>query len=194
MCGRRGVATMALMSFLKKAAAAAAVAKSQLDEVREQRAAASVKPIAAAGPSDHEQQVVARSMALGAPDPYSLLSFEQACAAAGRELGGPGLTYSDDMLGVKYEASGGGNHHYRVAVSAFHAIDESGFDAREHWRSYVADLVEDGRPVPGLGDAALAREQEVFVLDGDRLLMVEVTTPEADGDRDRAIALAREVV
>ena len=182
------------MSFLKKAVAAAAVAKNQLDDVLEQRAAASVRPVAAAGPDDHEQRVVARARALGAPDPFSLLTAERASAAAGHELGGPALTYSDDMLGVKYEASGSGGRHFRAAVSAFHAIDEdTAFDAREHWDSYLSEMVSDGEPVGGLGDAAVARDTEVFVLSGDRLLMVEVSTP-GEGDRDRAIALAHDVV
>ena len=79
-------------------------------------------------------------------------------------------------------------------MSAFHAIDEAGFDAAEHWRTYVADAVaDDGVPVDGLGDAALRRDGEVFVLTDPLLLMIEVTTPE-DDDGERATRLARAVV
>jgi hypothetical protein len=182
------------MSLLDRAVKAAATAKNQLDEVREIRAQTSVKPIESAGLDEHEQRVAARARALGAPDPFVLLTGAEAADAAGQQLGGPHLTYGDDFTGVKFEAAGSGGRHWRVAVSAFHAIDEAGFDAAEHWRTYIADAVaDDGTPVEGLGDAAIRREGEVFVLAHPLLLMIEVSTPE-DGDGERATRLARAVV
>ena len=98
------------------------------------------------------------------------------------------------MLGVKYEASGnGGRHSAPRSRRSTRSTRTTAFDARRHWDSYLSELVSDGELVAGLGDAAVARDTEVFVLSGDRLVMVEVSTP-GEGDRDRAIALARDVV
>jgi hypothetical protein len=187
---------MRRMSFLAKARSAAVTAKTQLDEVRDARAEMSVKPVAAAELTDHEERVLARARMLGAPDPLALLTAAEASEAAGTALGGPHLTYSDDMLGARYEANGSGGRHWRASASAFHAIDEhTPFDAREYWSSYLADMVsDDGVPVEGLGDAAIRRDGEVFVLAAPALLMVEVSTPEREGDGERAVALARSVL
>ena len=184
------------MSFLTKAAKAAVTAKSQLDEVRDVRAQASVKPVESAAFSEHEQRVILRARELGAPDPFVLLLAEEATEAAGTAVGGPHLTYGDDMIGARYEASGSGGRHWRVSVSAFHATDDDvTFDAGAYWFGFLADAVaDDGAEVPGLGQVAVQRDSEVFVLADPLLLMVEVSTPGGEGDRERAVELARRVV
>jgi hypothetical protein len=184
------------MSLLQRAARAAATAKNQLDEVREVRAAASVQPVASQGLSDHEQHLVMRARELGAPDPFVLLSGAEASEAVGQPLGGPHLTYGDDFLGVRFEAAAKGGRHWRVSVSAFHAVDEAGFEAAAHWFHFLRELViEDGVLVPGLGDETVRRDREVFVLADPLLLMVEVGTPDgAEVDGARAVELARRVV
>ncbi len=182
------------MGFLDRAAKAAANARSQIDDVRELRAQASVKPVAPAGLGEHEQQVIARARALGAPDPSVLLTAPEAADVAGVEVGGPHLVYGDDFLGARYEAAGSGGRLWRVSVSAFHAVDEAGFDAASYWFGFLADTVaDDGVTVADLGDVAVVRDADLFVLADPLLLMVEVSTP-FDDDRERMVRLARQVV
>jgi len=54
-------------------------------------------------------------------------------------------------------------------------------------------VADDGVPVPGLGQAAIQRESDLFVLADPLLLMVEVSTPEG-GDAARMQQLARSVL
>lgn len=186
------------MGFLDKAVKIAATAKVQLDEVRDARAAAAVKPVEGGPRSEHEEELVERAREHGAPDPSLLLLQPEAMEALGQPVGGPSLTYGDDTLGVKFEASAPGNRHWRAEVSAFHGTDDDRpFDAAAHWHLYLRDLIaDDATPVPGLGDAALQRDGDLFVLADPVLLMVSVQTPAgpAGGDRERTQALARQVV
>jgi hypothetical protein len=184
------------MGFLDKAVKAAATAKVQFDDLRETRAAASVTPVEAGPLGDHEQQVIHRARACGAPDPTLLLTRHEATDVTGQPLGGPHLIYGDDSIGVRFEATGRAQQRWRVEVSAFHGTDDDPeFDAGAHWSTYLADLVaDDARPVPGLGDAALQRERDLFVLADPLLLMIAVQTPEPHGDQERAVAVARHVV
>ncbi len=63
------------------------------------------------------------------------------------------------------------------------------------WFGFLADVVsDDGVAVPGLGDAAIQREHDLYVLADPLLLFVEVATPDGEGDRDRAVQVARRVV
>ncbi|HWT91380.1 MAG TPA: hypothetical protein VN238_00145 [Solirubrobacteraceae bacterium] len=186
------------MGFLDKAVKIAATAKVQLDEVRDARAAAAVKPVEAAPHNEQEEEVVERAREHGAPDPRLLLLQLEAMETLGQPVGGPSLTYGDDTLGVKFEASAPGNRHWRAEVSAFHGTDDDRhFDAAAHWFGFVRDLVaDDATPVPGLGDDALQRDDDLYVLAGPVLLMVAVRTPDGPdgGDRERTQALARQVV
>ena len=183
------------MGFLDKAVKAAATAKVQFDEVRDARAAASVKPREAAAPTDHEQELLQRARACGAPDPYLLLTQFEAQDVTGQPLGGPHLIYGDDTIGVKFEATGLKQQTWRVEVSAFHGMDDDDFDAGAHWFGYLADIVrDDATPVPGLGQQALQRSDDLFVLADPLLLMVAVSTPDRAGDPARAQAVARQVL
>jgi hypothetical protein len=196
MRDHRGAATVADMGFLQKAVKAAATAKNQIDDVRDLRAQASVRPVAATALTDHEEDMLERVRDLGGPDPRLLLLQPEASEAAGTVLGGPHLTYSDDMIGLRFQASGNGGRHWRASVSAFHAIDDdTPFDAAAHWFGFVADHVaDDGVIVPGLGDAAIQRESDLFVLADPLLLMVEVSRPDGHDDAQRMQGLARTVL
>ena len=196
MCAARREARVRAMGFLAKAAKAATTAKSQLDDVRELRAQTSVGPVDPGVLTDHEEDVLERVRELGGPDPRLLLTQAEASEAAGQVLGGPHLTYGDDFTGLRFEAAGSGGRSWRVSVSAFHAIDRhSGFDAGAYWFSHLADVVaDDGIAVAGLGDTAVQRESDLFVLADPLLLMVEVATPGGAGDDVRMQRLARTVL
>jgi hypothetical protein len=157
-----------------------------------------VEPVDGGPRSEHEEELVERAREHGAPDPYLLLLQPEAMDALGQPVGGPALTYGDDTLGVKFEASASGNRHWRAEVSAFHGRgDDRDFDAAAHWFGFVRDVIaDDATPVPGLGDEALQRDTELYVLADPVLLMVSVQTPDgpAGGDRERTQALARQVV
>ena len=66
------------MGFLDKAVKAAAQAKDQVDTVRAARAEAAVQPVEHGPLDDHERQVLERAMALGALNPFALLTREEA--------------------------------------------------------------------------------------------------------------------
>ncbi len=185
------------MGLLDKAVKAATTAKSQIDDVRELRAQASVKPVQPGVLSAHEEEVVEGVRDRGGPDPRILLLQHEASEAAGEALGGPHLTYGDDFIGVRFEAAGSGGRHWRASVSAFHAPDRhTAFDAPTHWFRHLADVVaDDGVAVAGLGDVAVQRESDLFVLADPLLLMVEVATPGGAGaDAARMQGLARAVL
>ncbi len=198
MCPAPPARTVPSMGFLDKAMKAATIAREQIDEVREVHALARHRPEAgpAAGLDGHEEQVVARALALGAPDPFALLSLEEASLVAGVPLGGPRLAYGDDTIGVSYAATGPRQRRWSVEVQAFHAInDDTRFDPAVHWHTFVAEHVsEDGRPVPGLGDAAIARDTDVFVLAEPLLFFTTVRLPDGAPATDRAIDAARRVL
>jgi hypothetical protein len=163
------------MGFMDKALKVAVVARDQLEEARH-------RPEVPTAPDEHEQQVLARAVALGAPDPYALLSLEEASDVVGVPLGGPRLVYGDDTIGVQHAATGPRRRRWSVEVQAFYAIDEdTPFDAAVHWHTFVAEHVggNDGVPVADLGDAALAREGEVYVLAGPLLFFTTVRVPDA---------------
>ena len=76
---------------------AAAQAKNQIDDVREARAQNAVQPVHHGPLPDHERQVLEQAQALGALNPFALLTSAEASAAVGQELG--------DQPGVPFEAA-----------------------------------------------------------------------------------------
>ena len=184
------------MGFLDKAMRAATAAKDQIDDLRDHRAATQHRPGAVTAPDEHEERVLTRALQLGAPEPYALLSLEEACEIAGVPLGGPRLVYGDDTIGVGYSATGPRQRHWSVEAQAFHAIDDDApFDAAVHWHTYLAEvLADDGHPLGDLGDAAIARENEVFVLAGPLLFFTTVRLPDGAPATDHALRAARRVL
>ena len=180
------------MGFLDKAMKAAAVAKHQLDDVRATREETGVRPVDAAPLSEHEQGVLARARALGAPDPTMMLSQPEAASALGVPLGSPSLTYSDDAIGVRYVAEDRKRRRWSVEIS-FPYGDEGGFEPALWWRDMVMEHYGDGEEVPGLGDAAVWGAPYLFVLADPLVFHVQAQTP--DGDQpDAAAEVARMVV
>jgi hypothetical protein len=179
------------MGFMDKAIKAAAVAKTQLDEVRATREQTSVKPVDSGPLSDHEQQVLARARALGAPDPVAMLTQPEAASVVDVPLGPPSLTYTDDGIGVRYVAEDRKRRRWSVEVT-FQYGDEDGFDAALWWRDMVLDHYGEGEEIAGLGDAAIWNPPALFVLADPLVFYVQVSTPHGD-QRDAAIAVARMV-
>jgi hypothetical protein len=173
------------MGFLDKAMKAATVAKYQFDEVRAVREETGTKPIDAAPLTDHEQGVLARARALGAPDPTIMLSQPEAASVLGQPLGSPSLTYTDDAIGVRYVAENRKRQRWSVEVN-FQYGDEDGFEAALWWRDTVMEHYGDGEEVPGLGDAAVWSAPYLFVLADPIVFHVQVSTP--DGDQPGAAA------
>ena len=177
------------MGFLDRARQAAEAARQGVGEVRQARAA-HVEPVDPAPLSEHDEDVLERALAHGAADPFALLSGEEGGEVVGVPFGRGALSYGDDTLGVRYAARGHGGREWSAEVSAFHATDGRGFDAAAYWHGFLAD---DATPVADLGDRALARADDVFVLAGPLLFFTAVHTP--DGPRpDLAAQLARRVV
>ncbi|WP_210493161.1 hypothetical protein [Patulibacter sp. SYSU D01012] len=188
------------MGFLGTARRAASAAREGLDALQTSRAqAARVAAPVTAGPDAGDDERVRRGRALGAPDPRELLTAEDAAAIAGTAVGGPRLAAGDDAIGVTYAAAAPDGSRWAVEASAFHAgPGAADWSAARHWDGFLAPLLADeGRPVPGLGDAAIARDGEVYVLAGAHLLRTAVTLP-ADADAgdptDGAIEAARRAV
>src|SRR3954470_17177629 len=143
------------MGFLDKAVKVAAQAKNQIDDVRDARAQNAVQPVQHGPLPDHERQVLERAQALGALNPFALLTSAEASAAVGQELGDAALSYGDDTIGVMYEARGRGNDHWRVAVDVYHATAPGvPFEAELFLKDMVLDNDPDAIAVEGVGHQA----------------------------------------
>jgi hypothetical protein len=180
------------MGFLDKAMKAATVARHQIEEVRATREEMGTRPVDGAPLSEHEQGVLARARALGAPDPTMMLSQPEAASVLDRPLGAPSLTYTDDAIGVRYLAEDRKRRRWLVEVT-FQYGDEDGFEPALWWRDTVMEHYVDGQEVPGLGDAAVWSAPYLFVLADPIAFHVQVSTP--GGDQPGAAAdVARMVI
>ena len=106
-------------------------------------------------PSPHDLEVAKRAIALGAPDPYSLITHDEVVALTGIPVGGPSLTYADDDLGVRFDAEDGNRRLWSFGVHAGHAVDEDTQFDPASWFEWMVELIDDPEPVPDLGDAAV---------------------------------------
>lgn len=173
------------MGFLDTARRTASAARDGLDALRASRAeAARVPSPVTADPTPDGEELLRRARGLGAPDPRDLLSADDAAAVAGVAVGGPRLGGGDDTVSVTYAAAAPDGSRWTVEVDAFHAPPEDpAWSAASHFHDVVAPLLaDDGAAAPGLGDAALARPGEVYVLRGRHLLRTAVTLPDGAGD------------
>jgi hypothetical protein len=185
------------MGFLDKAVKAAAQAKNQIDDVREARAQNAVQPVQHGPLPDHERQVLERAQALGALNPFALLTSAEASAAVGQQLGDAALSYGDDTIGVMYEARGRGNDHWRVSVDVYHATEPGiPFEAEQFLREMVLDnAVDDDRvTVEGVGHQAYLVSDYLWVLYGPILFYVNGITPQGPLPVDACAQVARQVV
>lgn len=179
------------MGLLDKAVKLASTAKDQYEELRSTRDELSVKPVAVSALDEHEQSVLRRAMAHGAPDPAALLSRAEASHVLGVELGEGRLIYDDSSIGLEFAAAGRRTDRWSVGVSAWHG-DGDGFFPREQYQ-FIAEHVE-GTTLDGLGQAAVWSGSVLYVLAEPLLFHVEVRTPAGNDHRPEASAVARRVL
>ena len=184
------------MGFMDKALKAAAQAKNQIDDVRETRAQNAVQPVNHGPLPDHERQVLERAQALGALNPFALLTSAEASAAAGQPLGDAALSYGDDTIGVMYEARGRGNDHWRVQVDVYHATEPGvPVEAEYFLREMVLDTSPDEQvPVEGVGHQAYWVADYLWVIYGPILFYVHGITPAGPLPVDACAQVANQVV
>lgn len=138
-------------------------------------------------------EVARRAMALGAPDPYSLITHDEVVALTGLPVGGPSLTYADDDLGVRFEADGARNQHWSFGIHVGHAPDPAtSFDARR-WYEWMVALLEGSENV-AVGDSARYQDGLLYVLGEGRAFYVLVDAPSGSPTREWAIRLAQRVL
>lgn len=179
------------MGLLDKAVKLASTAKDQYEDLRGARDEAVVRPLAPTPLDDHQEGVLERAMAYGAPDPAALMSRLEAAHVLGVELGEGRLLYDDSSIGLEFAAAGRRHDRWSVRVSAWHG-DADGFDPAGQFH-FIVEHVE-GEPVEALGEAAVWDGSVLFVLAEPLLFQVEIGTPAGGGHRAEAVAVARRVL
>lgn len=143
---------------------------------------------------DHDLDVARRAMALGAPDPYSLISHDEIVALTGVPVGGPSLTYADDDLGVRFDAEDGRHRLWSFGVHAGHAVEDGVRFDPGRWFRWMVELLEDGERVPDLGDDAVYQPGLLYVLGAGRAFYVLIEAPDGSPVRPWTVAIARRVL
>lgn len=182
------------MGFTDRFREAAEAARAKLTEHGVINDAAAIHGVHAVDPNDHDMAVAKRAIALGAPDPYSLITHDEVVALTGIPVGGPSLTYADDDLGVRFDAEDGHRRVWSFGVHAGHAVDEATRFDPVSWFNWMVELVDDPENVPGLGDAAVYGQGLLYVRYRDRAFYVLVDAPEGSPAKLWATAIARRVV
>lgn len=155
-------------------------------------ARAAVHGIHMSEPTARDLEVVRRALALGAPDPYSLITHDEVVALTGLPVGGPSLTYADDDLGVRFDAQSR-DRSWSFAVHAGHAVDQATpFDPRR-WYEWMVELLPGAEKVP-LGESARYRDGLLYVLGQGHAFYVLVDVPEDSPAREWAVRLAGRVL
>lgn len=179
-----------MTSFFEKAMRTATRAKEQVDDLRAKRDA-EVTPRDADPLGDHERQALDRATRSGAPDPFGLITRDEAASALDVPVGSPSLTYSDDAIGVRFSASARWGGEWSLAALACHGTDGEPVDGPGYWHDMVLGMFPDAEPVPGVGDEARWSDPYLFVLQGPTVFYVEASTPDGPDDaRGRATAAA----
>jgi hypothetical protein len=138
-------------------------------------------------------EVARRAMALGAPDPFSLIAHDEVVAITGLPVGGASLTYADDDLGVRFDCAGGNDRRWSFSIHVGHAINErTPFDARR-WYEWMVALLPNADDVP-LGDSARYQDGLLYVLGYGRAFYVLVDAPPGSPTRFWAERLAARVL
>ena len=182
------------MGFADRFREAAEAARAKLQEHGVIQDADAIHGVHAVDPHEHDLEVAKRAMALGAPDPYSLITHDEVVALTGIPVGGPSLTYADDDLGVRFDAEDGHHRSWSFGVHAGHAVDEdTPFDPTT-WYEWMVALLEAAEVVPGLGDAAVYQDGMLYVRGAGRAFYVLVEAPEGSPAKQWAITLGRRVL
>lgn len=146
------------------------------------------------GPSDYDITVAERAMGRGAPDPYSLITHDEVVRLTGIPVGGPALTYTDDDLGVRFDAEDGNRRIWSFGVHAGHAADDdTRFDPMT-WYAWMTDPLGEPEEVADLGDAAVYDKGVLYVRGADHAFYVLVVAPDGSPVRLWATTLARRVL
>jgi hypothetical protein len=148
----------------------------------------------AVDPHEHDLEIAKRAIALGAPDPYSLITHDEIVALTGIPVGGPSLTYADDDLGVRFDAQDGHRRAWSFGVHAGHAVDEDRPFDPVTWYEWMVDLLEKREPVSGLGDAAVYQDGLLYVRGAGRAFYVLVDAPQGSPKEQWATTIARRVL
>ena len=144
-------------------------------------------------PQPQDFDVARRAMALGAPDPFSLITHDEVVALTGLPVGGPSLTYADDDLGVRFDAAGAADRRWSFGIHVGHAVDEqTPFDA-QRWYEWMIDLLAGAEEVP-IGQSARYQDGLLYVLGEGRAFYVMIDAPDGSPTREWALRLARRVL
>jgi hypothetical protein len=182
------------VGFAERFREAAEAARAKLQEHGVIQDAAAIHGVHAVGPTDHDLDIASRAMALGAPDPYSLITHDEVVALTGIPVGGPSLTYTDDDLGVRFVAEDGHQRSWSFGVHAGHAVDaDTPFDPVT-WYEWMVALLGAAEAVPGLGDAAVYQDGMLYVRGAGRAFYVLVEAPDGSPANQWATALGRRVL
>jgi hypothetical protein len=155
--------------------------------------AATIRGIRTVEPPDDDLAAAQRARALGAPDPYTLVTHDEVVALTGLPVGGPYLSWTDDDIGVRYVAEDGRGRVWSFGVHAGHSPDgATPFDAGSWYRWMVA-MLDGAEPVPDLGQAAVYRDGLLYVLGWGYAYYVHVEAPEGSPVRRWSGAIARRV-
>jgi hypothetical protein len=138
-------------------------------------------------------EVAERAMALGAPDPFTLITHDEVVALTGLPVGGPALTYSDDDLGVRFEAAGGAERRWAFGIHVGHAVDESTPFDPQRWYDWMVALLE-GAEALSLGDSARYQDGLLYVLGEGRAFYVMADVPPGSPTREWVVRLGRRVL
>jgi hypothetical protein len=110
------------VGFTDRFKEAAEAARAKLQEHGVIHDADAIHGVHAVDARSHDIDVAKRAMALGAPDPYSMITHDEVVALTGIPVGGPSLTYTDDDLGVRFDAEDGHRRTWSFAVHAGHGL------------------------------------------------------------------------
>lgn len=179
-----------MSSFFEKAIRTATRAKEQVDDLRARRDA-QITPRDADPLGPHEREILDNARRCGAPDPFGLLTQDEAADVLGVSVGPPSLTYTDDATGVRFSAASRGGRTWSLSASVCHGTPDDPADGPDYWRDVILDIHVDAEPVPDVADDARWADPYLFVLQGSTVLYLDVATPDGPDDaRRRAIAAA----
>lgn len=179
-----------MTSFFEKAIRTATRAKEQVDDLRARRDA-EITPHDADPLSAHQREVLENARRCGAPDPFGLITQDEAAGVLGVAVGSPSLTYTDDATGVRFSASSRGGKTWTLSASICHGTPDEPADGPGYWRDMILDIHVDAEPVPGVADDARWADPYLFVRQGPTVFYLDVATPDGPDDaRRRAIAAA----
>jgi len=182
------------VGFTDRFKEAAEAARARLAERGVIEDTGAIHGIHAVEPHPHDLEVAKRAIALGAPDPYSLITHDEVVALTGIPVGGPSLTYADDDLGVRFDAEDGNRRVWSFGVHAGHAVAEDTQFDPDSWFQWMVELIDDPEPVPDLGDAAVYGRGLLYVRGAGRAFYVLIDAPDESPAKLWATAIARRVL